>query len=233
MNYEGYNWYNYSMNHLTFDQLSTNHDIQAYLKAADDNFAAIGYKEHGFRHAQLTSHIAGNVLKFLDFPARDVELARIAGYLHDIGNAMGQREHAQNGALLTLDILENLQLPYPHIFPIINAIGSHEDKDIDPSSAMAAAIILGDKTDVHHSRVRLKDLATLDMHGRVNYACQRAFLRVNGETRVISLELTIDTEICPVMEYFEIFLSRTKLCRRASRALKCDFELFINKDKFL
>lgn len=219
--------------YLTLEQVKANHDFQVYLKTADDNFAAIGYKEHGLRHAELTGHIAGNVLKFLNYPERDVEAAAVAGYLHDIGNAVGRNDHAQNGAVLSLYVLEKMKVPYTEIIPIISAIGSHEDRIMEAPSAIAAAVILGDKTDVHHSRVRSTDLAGLDMHGRVNYACQRAFLRVNSETKKIDLELTIDTSICPVMEYFEIFLPRIKFCRKASATLKCEFELFINKDKFI
>ncbi len=215
------------------EKVIKNPEIQAYLKAADENFVAMGYKEHGFRHAQLTSNIAGNVLKYLGYPENDVELAIIAGYLHDIGNSVSREDHGQTGAVMSLEVLEQLKVGYDKIFPIINAIGSHEDRDADVVGAVSAAVILGDKTDVHHSRVRSKDLASLDMHGRVNWACQRAFLRVNKEDKIISLELTIDTNVCPVMEYFEIFLSRINFCRKASRALGCEFELFINKDKFL
>lgn len=222
------------MEQISLEHIVNNREVQAYLMSADENFAAMGYKEHGLRHAQLTGRIASNVLKFLDFPQRDSELAHIAGYLHDIGNSIGQTDHAQNGAVMTLSILERIKLPYDEIFPIIVAIGGHEDKSIEmPPTAIAAAVILGDKTDVHYTRVRSTDLASLDMHGRVNYACQRAFLRVNKESRQISLELTIDTKICPVMDYFEIFLLRTKFCIKASTALNCEFELYINKDKFL
>ncbi|MHB9156391.1 MAG: HD domain-containing protein [Endomicrobiales bacterium] len=220
-------------NVLTLEQISSDHEVRVYLQTADENFAAIGYKEHGPRHAQLSGNIAGNVLKFLDYPERDQELARVAGYLHDIGNAVSHDDHAQNGAILALEILDRLKAPYADIFPVISAIGSHEDRNIDPPSAIAAAVILGDKTDVNCARVRTKSAASLDMHDRVNQACQRAFLRVNREPRTISLELTIDTAVCPLMEYFEIFLARTKFCRKASRALGCEFELYINKDKFL
>jgi metal-dependent HD superfamily phosphatase/phosphodiesterase len=218
---------------VTLERVVASPEVQAYLKAAHDNFAAIGYKEHGLRHAQLSANISGNVLKYLGYPERDVEFARVAGYLHDIGNAVAQTDHAQNGAILSLELLEDMGVPFSEMMPVISAIGSHEDKNIDPPSAVAAAVILGDKTDVSHTRVRSKDLAALDMHGRVNYACQRAFLRVNSDTRTITLELTIDTRVCPVMEYFEIFLARIKFCRNASKALNCTFELTINKDKFL
>jgi metal-dependent HD superfamily phosphatase/phosphodiesterase len=221
------------MSQITLEQIINDVEAQAYLKRADDNFAAMGYKEHGPRHALLTANIAGNVMKFLDHPAREVELARVAGYLHDVGNAIAQTDHAQNGAILALSLLERMEIPYGDIFPVISAIGSHEDKNADSPTPIAAAVVLADKTDVHHTRVRSSDLSTLDTHGRVNYACQRAFLRVNKETKLISLELTIDTAICPVMEYFEIFMARMKFCRRASRSLKCEFELYINKDKFI
>lgn len=218
---------------VTFEEIKKDEEVQAYLKAADDNFAAVGYKEHGFRHAELGGNIAGNVLKYLEYPEREVELAHISGYLHDIGNAIGQVDHAQTGAIISLDILQKLELPYQEVFSIICAIGNHEDKDIDPPSAITAAVILADKTDVHHTRVRSHDLSTFDTHARVNFACQRAFLRVTKESRVISLELTIDTSVCPVMDYFEIFMARIKFCIIASKALECEFHLFINNDKFL
>ncbi|MFH1369243.1 MAG: HD domain-containing protein [Elusimicrobiota bacterium] len=218
---------------LTLEKIASNPEVQAYLKTADDMFKVMGYKEHGSRHAMLSANIAGNIMKFLDYPDKECELAKIAGYLHDIGNAIGQRDHAQNGGVLTLSILEKMKIPYGDIFPVISAIGSHEDKDFLPPSAMAAAVILGDKTDVHHTRVRSPDFAAADTHARVNAACQRAFMRVIKEERIVSLELTIDIQICSVMDYFEIFLSRTKYCRSASRVLGCEFELYINKDKFL
>lgn len=228
-------WYNLSLmaKKILLEDVVNNPFADAYLRTADSNFAAIGYKEHGLRHAQLTANIAGNVLKYLGYSEREAELARIAGYLHDVGNAIAHTDHGQNGAVLTLDILEGLGMPYGEIFPIIGAIGSHEDKSADTPSSVAAAVILADKSDVNRSRVRSADLAALDTHGRVNYSCQRAFLRVSKETMTVSLELTIDTKTCPVMEYFEIFLARTKFCRKASRALNCEFELYINKDKFI
>jgi metal-dependent HD superfamily phosphatase/phosphodiesterase len=215
------------------DDVVQNPLVQSYLQAADENYAAMGYKEHGLRHGKFASNIAGNVLRFLDYPERDRELARIAGYMHDMGNAVGRNDHAQNGAILALDVMEHIGFPYDEIFPVISAIGSHEDKGVEPPSPIAAAVVLGDKTDVHHSRVRSTNPAALDMHARVNYACQNAFLRVEKKTMTIALELVIDTDKCPIMEYFEIFLARTNYCRKASHALKCEFVLYINKDKFL
>lgn len=218
---------------VLFEKVFRNPEVAIYLKTADDNFASIGYKEHGSRHARLTANISGNVLKFLGYPERDIELARIAGYLHDIGNAIAQRDHAQSGAVLAEFLLYRIGFSYPDIFPIITAIGSHEDKDELPPSPIAAAVILGDKSDVNRGRVRQKDLSQLDTHGRVNYACVRAFLRVEKDSPDISLELDIDTNICSVMDYFEIFLSRMNFCRLASKVLKKNFVLYINGDRFL
>jgi putative nucleotidyltransferase with HDIG domain len=218
---------------LTRDVIVQNDWVHTFLTTADNNFAAIGYKEHGLRHAKLTATIAGNVLKFLEYDDRDIELARIAGYLHDIGNAIARTDHSQIGAVLALDILQDMQVPFQDIFPIISAIGGHEDRGVPPPSAIAAAVVLADKTDVHRTRVRSEELSTMGVHERVNYACERAFMRVHKDTRVIALELTIDTGICAVMDYFEIFLSRIKFCQKASHTLGCTFEISINNDKFL
>lgn len=220
-------------NGVNHEKILLNEEARVYLEAADNNFAAIGYKEHGLRHANFTANASGDVIKSLGFGERDCELAKIAGYLHDVGNAIAQEDHAQNGAILALEILEKAGMSYDEIFKIISAVGSHEDRDMEPSSHISAAVILGDKSDVHHTRVRAQNLAALDMHGRVNYACQNASLKIDGRARVISLKLDINTSICPVMDYFEIFLSRTKFCRKASKALGCEFELFINNDKFI
>lgn len=218
---------------ITLEQIKDDAVVQALLKAADDNFAAIGYKEHGFRHAQLTANIAGNVLKFLNYSDTECYLARIAAYLHDIGNAFGEEGHIQTGAVFTLDVLRRLGMDNKDIFKIICAIGCHEERDINPPGPIVAATILGDKTDVHRTRIRKKNLRDFDQHDRVNYACERAFLRVDKDEMRISLELNIDTEICSVMDYFEIFLSRMQMSKKSAKHLNCEFVLFINQDKFL
>jgi putative nucleotidyltransferase with HDIG domain len=218
---------------ITLKKVLQNEHIQAYIRAADQNFASMGYKEHGFRHAQFTAKFAGLVLDKLRYRARDSELARIAGYLHDIGNAVSRTDHAQNGAILVLDALEDIGLPYDEIFKVLGAVGSHEDKHMDPPTAIAAAVILGDKSDVHHTRIRTQDFSSLDIHAKVNCACQRSYLKVSAREKKISLELDIDEKVCSVMDYFEIFLERTRLCQKASRFLGCEFELFINGDKLL
>jgi len=223
---------------INLHQVQESPKIKAFLKQADDNFIAIGYKEHGFRHANLSANIARNVLKHLGYSDRESELAGIAGYLHDIGNAIGRNRHAQSGAVLSLPMLTEMGMGLEEVSQIIRAIGGHEEKDVDPDSAITAAVILGDKTDVHFTRVRSLPgkpqlVSTFTTHDRVNYACQRAFLNVDKEAGRISLELTIDTKICSVMEYFEIFLSRVLFCQRAAKRLSHNFVLFINKMKFL
>lgn len=184
------------------------------------------------------ANIARNVLKHLGYSDRESELSGIAGYLHDIGNAIGRNGHAQSGALLSLQILSQMGMALEEVSRIIRAVGGHEDKEVNPDSAITAAVILGDKTDVHFTRVRSfsgksQQLSTFTTHDRVNLACQRAFLNVDGDAGRISLELTIDTTICSVMEYFEIFLSRVLFCQRAAKYLGHNFVLFINKVKFL
>ncbi len=223
---------------INLHQMQESPKVKAFLKQADDNFIAIGYKEHGFRHANLSANIARNVLKHLGYSDRESELAGIAGYLHDIGNAIGRNRHAQSGAVLSLHILTEMGMGLEEVSQIIRAIGGHEEKEVDPDSAITAAVILGDKTDVHFTRVRSLPgkpqlVSTFTTHDRVNYACQRAFLNVDKGAGKISLELTIDTKICSVMEYFEIFLSRVLFCQRAAKYLRHNFVLFINKVKFL
>jgi len=215
---------------MKFSELKNDTEIQVYLKTADDNFRAIGYKDHGLRHADVSSNVAGYILEKLGYDSNEVELAKIAGYLHDIGNAISSNEdHAQNGAVLSLNLLEK-KMDYDDIIKIISAIGSHEDKDAEPVSAVCAAVILGDKSDVHRDRVRRKDLSCFDGHDRVNYACTNStvnVLEISGR-RTITLNLEVDESICPIMEFFDIFLQRIKFCRQAARYLGCEFEIYIN-----
>lgn len=207
--------------------------VKTYLEAADKNFAAIGYKEHGLRHAKFTSNVAGNVLSHLGYPEREVELARIAGYLHDIGNSIERHHQALSGAIMSKRILDRLGMSYKEILVIMSAVGSHEEKDIIPNSQITAAVILGDKTDVHHSRVRTEKRTGLDKHTRVNLACKNSFLRVDSKLKTISLELTTDTKIVDIGEYFEIFLERMMQLKKAAKYFDCMFVLYINKNKFL
>ncbi len=218
---------------ITLREVEQNELVKKYLKQADDNFRAIGYKEHGIRHGRLVSNISYNVLKFLKYPMRDRELAAIAGFLHDIGNCTGIKGHEQAGALISVRILKDMGMNLDEVAIIAGAIGTHEERLYPPSNPITASVILGDKTDVHNTRVRKKKPDLFDVHDRVNYACQKAFLKVDYENKDISLELKINTKISTVMEYFEIFLSRTIACQKASRYLGCNFILHINGERFL
>jgi len=218
---------------ITLEDIKKDPIVDTCIRKGNEYLGVMGFTEHGYRHINLISRIARNVLERLNYPQRDVELAAIAGYLHDIGNVISRYDHGQSGATLAFYILSRLGFTSDDISTVISAIGNHEEEYGQPVNSVAAALILADKSDVHRSRVRNQDFATFDIHDRVNYAVEHSFLRVNGETRTITMELTIDIEICPVMEYFEIFLSRMVLCRRAADYLKSHFALEINGAKLL
>jgi metal-dependent HD superfamily phosphatase/phosphodiesterase len=206
--------------------------VQGYIEGGNNNLEAIGFTEHGLRHVGLVSHIASNILEKLEHPERECELAAIAAYLHDIGNAVNRVGHAHTGAVLASSILERHGMAPDEMAIVIGAIGNHDESDGHPVNNVSAALILADKSDVHRSRVRNPDLATFDIHDRVNYAVEHSFLRVYPQDR-IALEITINTEICPVMDYFEIFMARMLLCRKAANFLGSQFELKINEVKLL
>ncbi len=215
------------------EDLKQNHDAKACIQAADDALCQLGYTEHGERHANLVAHTAENVLLRLAHDERRAQLAAMAGYLHDIGNMVNRVEHGQTGALIAYDILRSIRMDLREIAPIMAAIGNHEEEVGDPVNDVAAALILADKADVHRSRVRNPDLTAFDIHDRVNYAAQYSFLRVDDSRKSITLEVTIDTQISALMDYFEIFLKRMLISRRAAMYLGCSFELLINKVKLL
>jgi uncharacterized protein len=223
----------YNLMPVTLAEIKEDAFVKAYIAQADKHMEAIGFTEHGFRHADLVSHIAMNVLRRLGYNEREAELAGIAGYLHDIGNAVGRNFHAVTAAMMTHTVLARLGMMPDEILLVMNALGNHEEQYGMATSQIGAAIILADKTDVHRSRVRQPELVTDDIHDRVNMAAQRSFLRVDGERKLIELEIDIDTTISQVMEYFEIFLSRMVICRRAAEFLGCQFGLVINGVKLL
>ncbi|QNO16710.1 HD domain-containing protein [Alkalicella caledoniensis] len=193
----------------------------------------MGFTEHSYRHKNLVSKIASNVLERLGYSEREVELAAIAGYLHDIGNVISRYNHGQTGAMLAYDILKDLGMDPGEIATVISAIGNHEEQYGESVNNVSAALILADKSDVHRSRVRNPDVSTFDIHDRVNYGAVHSFLKVDTEERKITLELEIDQSITTVMEYFEIFLSRMVMCRRAAEFLDASFGLVINDAKLL
>lgn len=218
---------------LTAAELLNNHEVQTLIAKGNEYLGQIGFTEHGFRHIQLVSEVAARVLEQLGYPKRTVELAAIAGLLHDIGNVVNRCGHSESGALMTARLLNRLGMPDEEVVTVVAAIGNHDEKNGQAVNEVAAALILADKSDVHRSRVRNPDFATFDIHDRVNYAVEQANLHVFTAQRVISMELEINTKICPVMEYFEIFLTRMIMCRRAANHLGCRFALVINGARLL
>ena len=192
-----------------------------------------GYTEHSYRHIGIVSKRAGDILQDLGFDERTVELTRIAGYMHDIGNCVNRVDHAHSGAILSYNILKEMGMPIEEITEIMMAIGNHDEKTGTAVSDISAALILADKSDVARSRVSKKNIATFDIHDKVNYAVTNADLKLDAEKRVITLKLDIDTTICPVLDYFKIFMDRTIMSKYAAKYLKIWYELIINNTKLL
>jgi len=213
---------------VTFDNIKQNDEIRSYLEMGDQSLGVMGFTEHSFQHAFRTANIAARILETLEFSKREVELARIAGYMHDIGNIINRDDHAQSGGIMAFQILKNLEMDSREIASVISAIGNHDEHTSSPVNAIAAAIILADKSDVRRSRVRNREFATFDIHDRVNYAVKDSRININTEEKTAVLKLSIDTSISSVMDYFEIFLSRMLLCRRAAEFLDLQFKLIIN-----
>lgn len=218
---------------LSRDDLVRDPEVIAYLRAANTMMASLGYTEHGERHAKLVADTASNILRQLNFSTRTCELAAIAGYLHDTGNLIHRDAHTQSGALLAREILVRLGMGYAEVALVMGAIGNHEEPDGAPVNEIASAVIIADKSDVHFSRVQNSDPTTFDIHDRVNHAVQRSSVQVNAAEKLIALELEIDTQTTQVTDYFEIFLSRMLMCRRAAQALSCNFKLLINGTRMM
>jgi metal-dependent HD superfamily phosphatase/phosphodiesterase len=213
---------------VTMGTLEQDAEVQAYLTRGNEQMAVLGYTEHGQRHARLVGSIAQNVLLRLGLGERRAELAAMAGYLHDIGNVIYRDDHDWAGALIARDILLRMGVGFEELALLMGAIGNHEEERGEPVSDISAAVILADKSDVHRSRVQNPDMLSFDIHDRVNYAAERSFLRVDADEKTITLELDIDTEVSQVGEYFEIFMSRMLMSRRAALFLDCRFALIIN-----
>lgn len=218
---------------VTFDMIKNNEKVRTYIKKADESLNSMGFTEHSFAHVTCVAETAANLLRELGYDEREVELARIAGYLHDIGNVINRVDHAQSGAMMAFRLLDNMGAEPEDIATIITAIGNHDEKTAYPVNSVAAALIIADKTDVRESRVRNKETIAFDIHDRVNYAVKRAAVKLNEEKTEIQLRLNIDTAICSVAEYFEIFLDRMLLCRKAAEKLGVNFILRINGQKLM
>ncbi len=216
---------------VTYEKLKKDEDIRTYITRADQSLLALGYTEHSFAHVTRVSTVAADLLETLGYEARMVELARIAGYLHDIGNLVNRADHSQSGAIIAFRILEHKGMAADEIATIVTAIGNHDEGTGVAVNPVAAALILADKSDVRRTRVRNADFSTFDIHDRVNYSVTDSRLSLNEEKTEVTLALTIDTDISPVMDYFEIFLGRMTMCRKAAETLGLRFCLIINEQR--
>jgi metal-dependent HD superfamily phosphatase/phosphodiesterase len=215
------------------DQVAANKVIQTFMGLADQFTGRLGYTEHGFRHANLVGHIAYNVLARLDYDRHTAELAAVAGYLHDVGNVISRQNHPQTSALIALPILNELGMSTEDVGLVLGAIGNHEEELGHPVSPVSAAVNIADKSDVHRSRVRKDAQVEFDIHDRVNFSAKHSFVRVDASARTITLELEIDTQVSDILEYFEIFLTRMMMCRRAAEGLDCKFRMTVNGHSLL
>jgi uncharacterized protein len=213
---------------VTLRDVRANNKVRAYIEKANEQMAAIGYTEHGLRHAALVAAIARNTCTALSFDARLGELSAIAGYMHDIGNVVSRYYHPQIGATMSFTLLNEMEMDAAEIGLVIGAIGNHEEPEGVPINELAAAVIIADKSDVHFTRVQNTDPATFDIHDRVNQAVQKSHLHVDPEAKIITLELQIDVTVATVMEYFEIFVLRMVMCRKSAAILGCKFRVTIN-----
>lgn len=218
---------------ITLQDVIENEEVEALIQGAQKQLDSLGYTEHSHRHIATVSKRAGDILEALGYPERTVELARIAGYLHDIGNCVNRTDHAHSGAILAYNILKEMGMPVEERTEIMMAIGNHDEKTGTAISDISAAIILADKSDVHRNRVSNTNMSTFDIHDRVNYAVTDAELKMDSKDRRITLKLTIDNKICPVLDYFEIFMDRTMMSKYAAKYLNIWFELVINEIKLL
>lgn len=218
---------------MTYQDIKNNDEINTYIRQADQSLSALGYTEHSFAHVTLVAEKAGYILSTLGYPDRTVELVMIAGYLHDIGNIVNRVEHSQSGAIIAFRILDHLGFPPDEIGQIVTAIGNHDEGTGIPVSELAAALILADKSDVRRNRVRNQDVSAFDIHDRVNYSVEKSELKISDDKTRITLYISIDTQYCSIMDYFEIFLGRMTMCRRAAEKLGLKFKLEINGQELL
>ena len=213
---------------MTYELVKKDHAVRVYIAQADASMEALGFTEHSFAHVTKVAQFAGDLLEKLGYPERTVELAKIAGYLHDIGNVVNRVDHSQSGAVMAFRILDRMEFPPEEIATIVTAIGNHDEGTGVPVNAVAAALIIADKSDVRRSRVRNKADIKDDIHDRVNYSVTASDLKLNTQEKNLTLELSIDPEVSSVMEYFEIFMKRMLMCRKAAEKLGLTFRLTIN-----
>lgn len=213
---------------VTYGEVSNSEEIKAYIRQADASLLSMGYTEHSFAHVVRTATVTQNILTDLGYDARTIELAKIAGFMHDIGNVVNRIDHAQSGAVMAFRILDKMGMDPAEVAQVVSAIGNHDEHTAHPVNALAAALILADKSDVRRSRVRNRDIASFDIHDRVNYSVEQSSLKIDKQSRTVTLVLTIDSKVSTLADYFEIFLERMLLCRKAAKFFDFKFHLIIN-----
>lgn len=218
---------------MKYKELVNNKEINAYLKKGDENLGQLGFTDHSKAHCMQVAHQAGKILERFGYPEHDIELAKIAGLMHDIGNMINRTHHAEYGALLANEMLKKTDMPLEDRITVVSAIGNHDESTGGPIDVVSAALIIADKTDVRRSRVRQKEKALFDIHDRVNYAVTESKLKISKDKSVIALNLQIDEKICSMYDYFEIFLERMMLCRKSVEILGTTFKLTVNGRKVL
>lgn len=218
---------------ITFKDIKNNEAIKTYISQADVSLSALGFTEHSFAHVTHVAECAGYILSTLGYSEHEIELAKIAAYLHDIGNLVNRVEHSQSGAVMAFRILDKLGMDPGDIATIVSAIGNHDEGTGIAANAISAALIIADKTDVRRSRVRNRDKSTFDIHDRVNYSVRKSTIRINEEKTLIKLKLFVDTQYGSVMDYFEIFMNRMIMCRKAAEKLGLQFKLMINEQQLI
>ncbi len=218
---------------ITFEQIKNDESIKTYIQKADESLISLGFTEHSFAHVTRVASVAAEILSTLGYSERLVELSKIAGYLHDIGNLVNRTDHSQSGALMAFRILGDMGMQPSELATVVTAIGNHDEGTGVPVNPMSAALILADKSDVRRSRVRNSDPATFDIHDRVNYSVEQSQLVINEEKTAINLRLKVNTNYSSVMDYFEIFLGRMILCKKAAECLKLKFTLTINDQQVM
>ena len=218
---------------VTYADVRSNNAIREYIKRADESLAALGFTEHSFAHVTRVAVTASYILEQLGFDEHDIEIVKIAGYLHDIGNLVNRVDHSQSGAVMAFRILDCMDMPPEDISTIVTAIGNHDEGTGVPVNAVAAALILADKADVRRSRVRNQDISKFDIHDRVNYSVTKSQLKINEDRTLVKLKLSVDTRFGSVMDYFEIFMQRMILCRKAAEKLGLQFKLIINEQQLI
>ena len=218
---------------IDIDGIKNNDDIKTYITRADESLIALGFTEHSFPHVTRVSETAKYILETLEYPQHDIELVQVAAYLHDIGNLVNRVEHSQSGAVMAFRILDKLGMASEDIATVVTAIGNHDEGTGVAVNPVAAALIIADKTDVRRSRVRNNDISSFDIHDRVNYSVKKSAVKINEEHTIIKLKLLIDTHYSSIMDYFEIFMGRMMMCRKAAEKLGLHFKLIINEQQLI